>query len=737
MKPFHLLIAGLFVLRTIAAAAAGPELSFRRDVMQVLSKSGCNAGACHGNANGKGGFKLSLRGEDAAADFSALVQDLAGRRLQPLQPDESLVLLKATAAIAHEGGRRFATNSWEYRRLRDWIAAGAADDGPSVPLPARLEVTPQERFAVEPVDRVDIRAVAVFPDGTRRDVTDEAVYESSDPRVTVHPDGRVQRAASGETVILVRYLGRQAPVRVAFVPARPGFAWNGPKPAGYIDEHLFAKLRKLRMNPSAACTDEVFVRRAFLDLLGSLPTAEEARAFVADRSRAKRAALVDSLLGRPEFADYQALKWSDLLRVEERTLDRKGMTAFQRWIHESFATNRPLDAFAREIVSARGSTYANPAANFYRASRTPVERATAVAQVFLGTRLACAQCHNHPFDRWTQDDYHDWAAVFGRVGFKVLRNGRRDENDSHEFDGEQVVYLAGKGEVGNPRTGRPAVPRLLGVSARMSDTPASDELETLAAWITSPTNRVFARVQANRIWSQLMGRGLVDPVDDFRATNPSTHPALLDALASDFVKHGYDVRHLIRRIMASRAYQFESLPNDTNGDDVLNHSHAVLRRLGAEVLLDAQYRVAGVPFEAPGWPAGFTAVSLPGGAQIREHRKTDADRFLDAFGKPPRVLTCECERTDATTLSQTLQLISGPMVSRLLSAKENRMARMAASGRPPAELVAELYWTALTRGPSTAELDRSVALLAAGDLRPGLEDVAWSLTNSKEFVLRR
>ena len=734
-----LLLAGLVAwsARSAMAGTGNPEPSFRRDILQVLSKSGCNAGPCHGNANGKGGFKLSLRGEDPAADFTALVLEQSGRRLQPLRPEDSLLLLKATGTLAHEGGRRFGTNAWEYERLRAWIAGGASDDGPSAAQPVRLEVTPQERFAVEPVDHVDIRAVAVFPDGSRRDVTTEAVYESSDPRVTVRPDGRVDRAGFGETVLLVRYLGQQAPARIAFVPARPGFAWKGPRPANYIDREIFAKLERLRMNPSPVCSDSVFVRRAFLDLLGALPTAEEARAFVSDRSRQKRAALVDRLLERPEFADFQALKWADLLRVEERTLDRKGMSVFQRWIRDSFAANRPLDVFARDLLAARGSTYANPAANFYRASRTPVERATAVGQVFLGTRLTCAQCHNHPFDRWTQDDYHDWAAVFGRVGFKVLRNDRRDENDAHEFVGEQVVYVAASGNVDNPRTGKPAVPRWLGSGTPLGEGDPLDGLDRLAKWVTSPTNRVFARVQANRVWSQLMGRGLVDPVDDFRATNPPTHPALLEALADDLVKHRFDLRHLIRRIMASRTYQLESLPNEGNADDVLNHSHAVLRRLGAEVLLDAQHRVAGVPFESPDWPDRTSAVSLPGGAQIREYRKNDSDRFLDAFGKPPRVLTCDCERTDAVTLSQTLQLISGPVVNRLLSSPENRLSRMAASGRPPAELVTELYWTALTRDPSPSELERSLTLVSAGDRRAGLEDVAWSLINSKEFILRR
>jgi hypothetical protein len=721
-----------------AAVAAGPDpgrvpVSFRRDVMAVLSKAGCNAGPCHGNANGKGGFKLSLRGEDPELDFTAMVLELGGRRVQPLEPESSLLLLKATAAVPHEGGARFAKDSHGYRRLRDWIGAGAVDDGPSVALPTRLEIRPSEIFADSDEPHIDLRATAVFTDGTRRDVTSEAVYESSDPRVTVTADGRVPRVEGVETVVLARYLGSQTPVRIAFVPQRTGYAWKGPKPAGEIDRRIFGKLRRLRLDVSPVCGDEVFLRRVHLDLLGSLPSAREAREFVADRTRDKRGRKVDELLDRPGFADLMALRWSDLLRVEERTLDRKGMVVFHRWIRESFRTNKPLDVFVREIVSARGSTYENPPANFHRAARTPVERSVAAAQVFLGTRLTCAQCHNHPFDRWTQDDYHDWAAAFAPVGYKVLRNDRRDENDAHEFDGEQVVHTASQDKVTNPRTGRPSVPRRLGAGGAGGPT----DLDSLARWLTSADNRTFARVQANRIWSQFMGRGLVDPVDDFRATNPATHPELLEWLADDFAEHGFDVRHLVRRILGSKTYQLDSTPAGNNGMDVLNHSHVALRRLAGEVLLDAQHDFLGVPFTAAGWPEGVRAVTLPGGAQIREHRKSDADRFLEVFGKPPRVLTCECERSETVTLGQTLQLISGPVVNRLLAAPENRLARLAASGRPPRELVDELYWTALTRAPSALELAECESRLTRSGLRQGLEDIAWSLLNSKEFVLRR
>ncbi len=727
---------------TRVAFGSGPEsgvseVSFRRDVVQVLSKAGCNAGACHGNANGKGGFKLSLRAEDPAADHRALAQGEAGRRLNLFQPDLSLLLLKATGTLAHEGGRRFPTNSWEFTTLHDWIAASAPDDGTHAPALASLEVTPASTVQIEPSVDVQVRATAVFTDGTRRDITREAVYEPTVLNVKVTPEGRIERVQPGEAVVLVRYLSRQEPVRVAFVPARPGYAWSGPDPAGFIDEHIFAKLRTLRLNPSPAAADAVFVRRAHLDLLGIPPTAAEARAFVADRHRDKRAQLVDTLLKRPEFAEFWALKWSDLLRAEERALDRKGLTVFHRWIRDSLAANVPMDRFARDLVSARGSTYANPPANFYRANRTPVERALTVSEVFLGTRLNCAQCHNHPFDHWSQDDYHDWAAVFARVNFKVLRNDRKDDNDSHEFKGEQIVYVAAQGEVKNPRTGRTATPRFLGVGPGPTP-PATDgdELDAVAAWLTAQPQ--FSRVMVNRIWYNLMGRGLVDPVDDFRATNPPSHPELLTALARDFVEHGHDLRRTIRLILTSQTYGLDSAPDATNGDDEVNLAHALVRRLGAEQLLDAQAAALGATLPLAGSPPGTRAAQLPGVAPLKAGRRSTVDRFLDAFGKPPRLLTCQCERSDAVTMSQALQLLSGPLLQELLTQPDNRLGKLAASGLPPAREVDELFWATLSRGPTAEETAAGVRLLQdSPQPRAALEDLAWSLLNAKEFVLRR
>ncbi|PAW83811.1 MAG: hypothetical protein B9S33_13005 [Pedosphaera sp. Tous-C6FEB] len=728
--------------------------TFQTDVAAVISKAGCNLGTCHGNATGKGGFKMSLRGGDLDYDYAALVLDQFGRRVNVLAPDDSLLLQKATQAVAHEGGKRFAKDSWEYRTLREWIAGGAKRAAPGAPTLVKLEVTPREQFLIEPASSVAVKATAKFSDGSVRDVTDIACYEVVNVAVAdVSTTGRVTRKESGETAVLVRFLHLQEPVRLAFVPARPGFKWAGAPPQNFVDEHVFAKLQTLRMNPSALASDEVFLRRAYLDLLGILPTAEEAKRFVEaagnrtpnskpgtqNSKLSHRAALIDELLERPEFADFWALKWADLLRVEEKTLDAKGMQDFHRWLRASLASGKPMDQFARELIASRGSTYSNPEANFYRANRTPVIRAEAAAQVFLGTRLQCAQCHNHPFDRWTQDDYYDWAALFARVDYKIIENKRRDTNDKHEFIGEQIVYLARKGSVTNPRTEKAAEPRFLGVAK--PDFEKQDELEALATWMTAPANPLFARAQVNRIWFHLMGRGIVDPIDDFRATNPASHPALLDALTKEFVQSGFSLRHVIRAIVNSRAYQTASEPNDTNAADELNYARAPLRRLTAEQMFDTLHQVAGVSAEFKGFPTGTRAAELPG-ARIEGRRgkrtQMSPDVFLTMFGKPPRLLTCECERSPDTSLGQAFFMLSGPAVNELLTRSDNRVGALLDSGKPNRAVVEELYWTALTRPPSATELTKTVAHIErAKDRRAGVEDVLWGLVNAKEFVLRR
>ena len=716
------------------ATACADEVLFRREVMAVVSKAGCNLGGCHGNGGGKGGLKLSLRGQDPDLDWLALTHEQGGRRVNLLQPENSLLLLKATAALAHEGGQRFSKDSPEYGILLRWLRDGAPESGKKAPRLTKLEVQVPARVLIEPATDVKLRATAKFADGTAQDVTSLAVYEPSNMLVKISHDGLVQREKAGETTVLVRYLDQQVAVPLAFIPARPGFVWSDPAPANFIDEHVFKKLQTLRINPSPLARDALFIRRASLDLLGLVPTAEEARAFLADAAPDKRARLIETLLARPEFADFWALKWADLLRIEQRQLDHAGMAAFHGWIRESIAQNKPLDQFARELIAARGSTLQNPPANWWRANRDPVARAENTARIFLGTQLNCAQCHNHPFERWTQDDYYSWTSLFARVDYKLSGEKGKDKNDKNEFKGDQTVLIKAKGSVLNARTGEPARPRFLGGEAPVV-TADRDELLALADWL--PRSPMFARMQVNRVWFHLLGRGLVDPVDDFRATNPASHPELLEALAADFSKNGYDLRRLIRTITSSRIYQLASAPNETNAEDEANHSRGLVRRLTAEQLLDSVSRGLAAPLALDGVPAGTRVAQLAEGRKHYKPLATDVDRFTATFGKPPRLIASDCERSNETAMPQVFQLISGPLVQQLLTRKGNVLDQLLASTQPDAQIVEELFWTMLTRPPTAAELDRGTSLLGAEkDRRRHLEDLAWALLNSKEFVFR-
>lgn len=736
------MLFGLLLLPEAARAdqaaieQAAAAVSFDRDVMAVLSKGGCNAGTCHGNLNGKGGFFLSLRGQDPAADWQELVASADGRRINRIDPSRSLILLKATAEVPHGGGRRFGREDPEWAVLERWIrdaAAGPAADAVGV---AELIVEPADAVVSGEQADVPLTVTAEFADGSRRDVTRMAVYEPSDPLVDVTADGVVGFDRPGLATVTVRYLRGQAVARVAVVPPREGEAalWRGPEPANIIDEQVFARLQQLGVEPAPAASDLVFLRRLSLDLLGVLPTPDEAKAFEADQASDKREQLVDRLLARPEWADVWAGIWSDLLRVEEKTLDAKGVELFHAWMRQSFAEGTPLDAFVREIVAARGSTYDVPPANFWRAHREPIIRAETTAQVFLGARIGCAKCHNHPFDRWLQDEYHDWSAVFTGIDYEIVKNERKDDLDKHEFVGEQIVQLNDFQERKNPRTDAPATPRLLGEEGY----PDGDRLEALAAWMTSPANRRFARSQVNRIWFHCMGRGLVEPVDDLRDTNPASHPELLEQLTDHFIASGHDVRGLVRLICTSQTYGLAS-QHPAPGplvDDPQLYARAIVRRRSAERILDAQVAALGVAARFEGYDEGTRAGELAGVERVRR-KAADGDEFLRLFGKPERLLACECERSNEPTLSQALTLVGGPGLNRRLAADANRLTQLLSADLSPEAIVDELFWAALVRPPTADEKASAVeAFAAAATPREAAEDLAWALVNAKELLFR-
>ena len=716
------------------------KTSFSRDVMAVLSKAGCNASACHGNQNGKGGFKLSLWGEKPAADFEAL---RSGRRVNVEKPTASKALLKPTLQMKHEGKKRFEVGAVEYQILLDWIKAGAAEDKDGTPHLESISVSPGVAMLTAPEKSVALKVTATFSDGERLDVTRWAVYEISNLIAEVTAAGVVEFAQTGETTVFVRYLAGRASMRAGMINPREGYRWSGPAPANAIDKHVFSKLKQFMENPAQLCDDATFMRRACLDITGALPNPREAKAFVDDRDPGKRTRLIDRLLASPEYAEFWAMKWADLLRVEEKTLDSKGVEKFYAWIRESMAAGKPLDAFAREVLSATGSTYGNPPANFYRALRFPVDRAEAAAQVFLGSRLKCARCHDHPFEDVRQDDYYRFAALFDGIDYEIVENKRTDKFDKHQFRGEQKVKLVALDELDqkivlkHPRTKKPPEPGLLD-----RDAPPlaswNRRLEEMAQWVISHPN--FARVQANRIWFHMTGRALIDPVDDVRDTNPASNPALMETLERELRESGHDPRHLIRLIANSRTYQLSADPQGGGAvGSEENFARATVRRYPAEVIIDAAHRSLAGAIEFADTHKSARSVGMPGVESVHLSRDPGhGDRFLKLFGKPARLTSSDAERSDETTLAQVFELTGGETLNRLLRQDNNRIGQQIKEGNEDVEIVDALYWAILTRAPSANESTAMLEYLsAAGDRRGALEDVAWGLLNAKEFILRR
>jgi hypothetical protein len=711
--------------RTVAVQVEGSAqvrpFNFENDIVPVLSRLGCNASGCHGKAEGQNGFKLSVFGFDPAADHAVLTKESRGRRVFPAAPEQSLVLLKMSGELPHGGGVRAARGSEDYRTIRDWIAAGTPFGEASDPRVVGIRVEPRERrLAMK--ESQQLRVTAVYSDGRENDVTGHARFQSNnDGLAVVDSDGLVTAGeAPGDVAIMAAYMGSVDVFR-ALVP-RPGRMSEAAESSASavadnpIDAAVLAKLRKLNIEPSGPCNDATYLRRVYLDVIGMLPTPDEARRFLGDRRADRRARLVDELLSRPEYSDYWALKWSDLLRVEREKLGHKRAFAYYRWLRGQVESNAPLDQFARALVTAEGPLDEVGPANFYKVVSQPGEAAGSLAQVFLGVRIACAECHHHPYDRWGQDDYYGMQAFFVPVAVKPGPRG-------------DAVLAAGDAVAKNPRSGLPVRPRPLGGGAAPVPTVGGpDPRLELADWLVSPTNPYFARNLANRYWAHFLGRGLVEPVDDFRDTNPPSNPELLEALAGFLVESRFDAQALIRTITATAAYQRASEPTTTNADDEQNDSRARLRRVEAEVLLDMVCQVTGVPEKFAGVPAGARAVQL--------WDSKVAHDFLRLFGRPVRVTACQCERSAEPGVGQVLHLLNSPRVQAKLSHEAGAIARLVDRLPDNGALADEIYLAFYSRFPTDEERGVAVRRLArdSAHRREAAEDLAWSLLNSLEFL---
>jgi hypothetical protein len=729
LMPCRLVFAvacGFAALTSAAPARAEAPVSFELDVMPILTARGCNAGACHGKQRGQNGFQLSLLGFDPDFDYAALTMNARGRRVFPAAPVRSLLLQKPTGEVPHGGGVRLELGGDDYEVVRRWIAEGMARRIEGEPTLARVTVEPSE-LLMAPGEEQPLRVTAFYSDGSTRDVTGRTSFQSNDgPIVAVSPEG-VMKAGPipGETAIMSRYMNLITVTSVAIpLPGEVADEIYEQLPRNnLIDDLVWRKLKSLRIVPSEPVDDAKFLRRAHLDIIGRLPTSEEARAFLADPASDKRTKLIDSLLERPEYADHWANKWADLLRPNPYRVGIKATFNYDNWIREQFRQNRPYDEFVRDLLTAQGSTWRNGATTLFRDRREPEEITTMVSRLFLGVRLECAKCHHHPFEKWGQDDFYSFAAYFARVG-------RKGTGLSPPISGgEEMVLVAKRGSVSHPLTGETLSPRpLFGEAPAVEE--EGDPRESLAAWIASDENDFFARVQVNRIWADLMGRGIVDPVDDLRTTNPPTNEPLLAALAAEFRAQKYDLKKLIRTIATSHVYGLSSIPNERNVADTRNYSRHYRERLRAEVLAGAIDDITGVPTSFEAMPPRSRA------NQIWTHRVDSL--FLDTFGRPDRNQDPPCERMSDSTVTQTLHLMNAPAIHAKVTSDEGLPARLAASEKSPDEIAEELYLTVYSRFPDEEEraIAREFFQEEGATRRQATEDILWALVNTPEFVFR-
>jgi hypothetical protein len=708
-------------------------INFGNQVVPIFTKLGCNSGGCHGKASGQNGFKISLLGFEPEVDYAALVKEARGRRLFPAAPDQSLLLLKASGAIAHGGGKRLEIGSDEYKLIRRWIAGGTPFGKPEDPVVAGINIYPEHRVLPRN-GKQQFAVYAHYSDGSIEDITRRAQYESNDTEIAVVDGGGLVRtlALSGEAAIMARYQGNVATFR-ATVPLgvpTPQYAFA---PQTLVDQYAQKKWQELGLVPSDLCSDEQFIRRASLAITGTLPTPAQVSAFIADPDAQKREKLVDALVESPEYSYYFANKWADILRVKRRGGNNSatGTFGFHGWIRDAVAADKPYDEFARAILTATGDENGCPPTVWYKELKDPNQFVDDTAQVFLGLRLACAQCHHHPYEKWSQDDYWGIAAFFGRVGRKPIPVvGAMNP----QIQG-QAIFNRSSGAVTNKRTGQAAVMKALDANPMPPLTADDDPRQKLADWMVDGKNPFFARAVANRYWAHFFGRGIVDPLDDMRVTNPPSNPELLDALAKDLVEHKYSLKQLVRTICNSRTFQLSSAPNDFNKHDKQNYARYYPQRMAAEVLYDAVCQVTDSPAGFGGLPqdkfAPRRAIMLPD--------ESFASYFLDVFGRPQRISACECERVSEANLAQALHLLNSDEVQNRLSRAAGRADNLAKDPRPDAEKIEELFLWAFAHKPAPNQL--AVALehinKHAQNKKLAYENILWALLNTKEFVFNQ
>src|SRR5579864_1301763 len=714
----------------VKQAKAEIPTSYVREVLPVLTKAGCNQGACHGSQHGRGGFKLSLFGFDPLFDHSQIVQSAKGRRVVVSDPERSILLLKPSLQMEHGGGERLKRGSRGYEIVKHWLEDGAPEPSANDVMVTALEAWPAKRIMV-PGESQQVLITAVWSDGRREDVTDTARFDTlNDGIAAVTPEGLVTAKAKGETHIMVRFGGQATVMQVTLPYGSPvAHAPGSPfQPNNFIDEKLLPKWGDLGLSPSRPCSDQEFLRRVYLDGIGTLPTPEEVTKFLADKDPKKREKAIDTVLQRPEFVDFWAYKWGDLLRINRTALEEKGMWSFHNWVRAELRDNKPVDEFVRDIVLAEGSTFTDGPANFYRIGRNPEEWSETVTQVFLGVRIQCAKCHHHPFEKRSQDDYYGMTAFFVRLGTK-------NSQEFGLFGRESVIFLRPTGEATHPRKRGVVKPHVLDEALTPTLSPegrGSDEADRrirLAEWITSKDNPLFARNIVNRFWGYLMGHGLVEPLDDMRATNPPSNPELLDALAKDFAEHHFDLKHLLKTIMLSRAFQLSSLKTAGNEADVSNtyFCRYTVKRLSAEQLADAVDFATGTREKYPGLPLGLRAIQLPD-PEVRSF-------FMDTFGRPARQIVCECERTSKPNIAQAMVLLNDDSVNRKINDAQGRVAKLMQAKTTLPKMIEELYMVSLARPPLPEELTKAEEYAAkAPNQREAMQDLLWVLLNSREFL---